>query len=403
MCQYPVRRKLHFFRSQHGMSAMSLLLASALLVIAFAGMMQNSIRYQEGQQFLAMLGVRQDVARFVRGSIDCEETLNTIGSACDGATSGGNIFVPLKDSTGNTLVPQWPHEQDFQNSKLRLRATCADEGSYVAFSLAMQDTRTRPTRENSLTKREAHWKDALDGVPIACAKNQAPPTGPFGPCVWVDEGLCPANYAAFAMVDPAGAAAPPQNVGAPFQCCPVPANLLTNTHADAVSACPADHVVTGTHFPAGQRRLRCTQINTADYELSARIRGVWYVLPGCACISGQGSAPRRDWRLLPEVLRLNLMKSENYQDSPIGGTLTGASTNSAAHESMCVPEPGALMTERTTKYCDSFYAKRVHHRSTGLPVKMYPNNCTVNNLGSIGRNQVFGEVTCTDLPPHWRH
>ena len=168
-------------------------------------------------------------------------------------------------------------------------------------------------------------------------------------------GLCPKNYAVYALDDPAGDA-DPEHLPFAVTCCPLPASdILLDEHAWSTRVCPSGFVATGVDNSGSVKRMRCTRVNEARYRLESA-RRFFYWGNG---ESGDGGAPMVSRSQIPLGFRAapgRTGKDTFQDDGCVAGTneLTGK-----------VEDWAGLLVSRNGKYCSQMTFRRLLFRGRG--------------------------------------
>lgn len=194
---------------------------------------------------------------------------------------------------------------------------------------------------------------------------------PDGYRVWGETPAdCPRGYGALAADDPT-AAVSRATTQARVLCCPLPAkDILTDVHSESESICEDGYVVTGgvaSYCETCVKKLRCTKLNTARYQLGPPIAGAYWG-------SGLSMFPqfsRLNKAAVPPALRFGLGRlGESYWD-----------------EDGCVPDRyGALLTSKSDGSCSSYIFRELQYSGTqpgdppaGTPVKVLPDCVSISS------------------------
>jgi prepilin-type N-terminal cleavage/methylation domain-containing protein len=382
------------FRHARAFSLVETMIAVALIgVIALIWM-----RFMKGANDMsASAQTRQKVVaieHYLLGFSNCEKTSADPNFSTSCSTNGP---INIRDENGNIVIPETGKLFGTGSNAVKVINNCND--GTINFTAELLG-------ENS--KKVTLY----DGIPLYCA------TASPQQCVNVKDNLCPATYAALAFIDGAG-----QGIyySHEIQCCPMPPDLLSNTHQVVEKVCAADHVVTGvvisnTAHPGmsatRNRHLRCTQINTSKYMLETgdKVKTHFYQTRTNHA-SGWGSASRINivtTTNLSSARKFQLMKKDNLNTDPFHpGTLQLSDETSDGYGSQCIsPNGNGLFVERSSKYCGTHYTRQVRLKGPGPVVELSPTACTgsfstIYDSVSKSDTVTLKNAACATFPYFW--
>lgn len=377
-------------------------LVEALIFVALLGLVAAAANKLMKGTFDALSSVRMknegvELKDYIRSSLDCEKT----GAANITECKNGD-YIAGRRADGSILF-----SVDFENfvveSKFRVRSRCVDSGGYFTLDPEYKRVARGRVEVDPLTGKSYDWQPLFEKVPFTCAK----PSQPMGPCLRVNDGHCPANFAVFSILDMAGPARAPQEYEFIAQCCPVPADMLLNDHLETTDYCPAGRVSTGARLlssaGSGDRRIRCTLVDSTKYSVqSSRTTSFYEVPPNSS--GSRGSILRNiTTSPFPLPLRFNLFKTNNLATDPYyPGTLSPTDTTSQAFTSQCIVEGGnSIITGRSDKYCGTARGAAIRSIATGSDVIFHPTGCTgtaTNTKSSV----TIKDLNCTNVPTFWQ-